>query len=46
MHWLGRFAIPSGLSIVATYLVLRFMQRDVLTQKIEADVDVPALWHR
>ena len=43
MHWLGRFAIPSGLSIVATYVVLRFMQRDALTQKIEADVDVPAL---
>jgi arsenical pump membrane protein len=43
MHWLGRFAIPSVLSIAATYLVLRFMQRDALTQKIETDVDVPAL---
>ena len=43
MHWLGRFAIPSVLSIVATYSVLRFMQRDALTQPIEADVDVPAL---
>jgi arsenical pump membrane protein len=43
MHWLGRFAIPSVLSILATYLVLRFMQRDALTQNIEADVDVPTL---
>jgi arsenical pump membrane protein len=43
MHWLGRFAIPSVLSIVATYSVLRFIQRDALTQPIEADVDVPAL---
>jgi arsenical pump membrane protein len=43
MHWLGRFAIPSALSIVATYLVLRFLQRDALTQKIKADVDVPTL---
>ena len=43
MHWLGRFAIPSVLSIVATYLVLRFVQRDALTRKIEADVDVPRL---
>jgi arsenical pump membrane protein len=43
LHWLGRFAIPSVLSIVATYWVLRFTQRDALTQKIAADVDVPAL---
>jgi len=43
MHWLGRFAIPSVLSIVATYVALRFMQRDALAQKIEADVDVPTL---
>jgi hypothetical protein len=43
MRWLGRFAIPSVLSIVATYLALRFMQRDALSYKIAADVDVPAL---
>lgn len=43
LSWLGRFAIPSVLSIVATYLVLRFMQRDALTQHIEAEVNVPTL---
>jgi arsenical pump membrane protein len=43
LNWLGRFALPSVLSIVATYLVLRFMQRDALTQKIEANVEVPSL---
>jgi arsenical pump membrane protein len=43
LHWLGRFAIPSVLSIVATYLALRFMQRRELTQHIESKVDVPEL---
>lgn len=41
--WLARFALPSALSIVATYVVLRLTQRRSLTQKIEAEVDVPAL---
>ena len=43
LNWLGRFALPSILSIVATYLVLRFMQRDALKQKIEPNVEVPLL---
>ncbi|MFL9988024.1 SLC13 family permease [Paraburkholderia sediminicola] len=43
LSWLSRFAVPSALSIVATYLVLRFTQRRVLTQQIESHVDVPEL---
>jgi Na+/H+ antiporter NhaD and related arsenite permeases len=43
LSWLGRFAVPSVLSIVATYLALRFMQRQELTQRIESEVEVPRL---
>jgi len=43
LSWLSRFAVPSAFSIVATYLMLRFTQRHVLTQKIESRVDVPRL---
>jgi arsenical pump membrane protein len=41
--WLPRFAIPSVLSILATYLVLRWTQRRALQQKIADQVSVPAL---
>ena len=41
--WLARFALPSALSIVVTYIVLRLMLRESLVQKIEAKVDVPML---
>jgi len=41
--WLAQFALPSALSIVATYVVLRLMLRKPLAQKIEANVDVPRL---
>ena len=42
--WLPRFAIPSLLSILATYAVLRFSQRKALkADGIESDVDVPEL---
>ncbi len=43
LHWLPRYALPSVLSILATYLVLRWSQRDALNQKIQADVPVPKL---
>ncbi|MGA9916946.1 arsenic transporter [Paraburkholderia sp.] len=43
LSWLGRFAVPSVLSIVATYLALRFTQRQALTQEIESNIDVPTL---
>lgn len=41
--WLARFALPSLVSIVVTYLVLRFMLRHSLVQQIEAEVVVPRL---
>jgi len=44
LQWLGRFALPSILSIAVTYAVLRFTLRDSLKQEVmAAEVDVPAL---
>jgi arsenical pump membrane protein len=44
LQWLGRFALPSLLSIGVTYAVLRFTQRDSLSQEVmAAEVDVPGL---
>jgi arsenical pump membrane protein len=40
MQWLPRFALPSLLSIVATYLLLRWTQRAELVQPIESSVEV------
>ncbi|HEY2029332.1 MAG TPA: arsenic transporter [Myxococcales bacterium] len=42
-RWLPRFALPSLLSIGATYLVLRLTQRRALSQAIASDVPVPRL---
>ena len=43
-QWLGRFALPSILSIAVTYAVLWFTQRDSLRQEvIAAEIDVPSL---
>ncbi len=39
MQWLPRYALPSLLSIGATYLVLRLTQRRALTQSIEREID-------
>jgi arsenical pump membrane protein len=41
--WLASFALPSLVSIVATYLVLRWTQRDVLAGGCDGDVDQPKL---
>ncbi len=41
--WLERFALPSALSIAATYAVLRFLFRKDLRGKIEAKVPVSDL---
>jgi arsenical pump membrane protein len=41
--WLARFALPSALSIVITYLTLRFLQRAPLTQPGAKDADAPGL---
>ncbi len=43
LHWLPHYALPSLLSIGATYAVLRWTQRSRLRQTISADIDVPAL---
>ena len=43
LQWLPRYALPSVLSILATYAVLRWTQRGALKQDIEADVTVPEL---
>lgn len=41
--WVPRFGLASVLSILATYGVLRFTQRQALRQSIAAQVPVPAL---
>lgn len=44
LQWLGRFALPSLLSIAVTYAVLWFTQRDSLRQEvIAAEIDVSSL---
>ncbi len=43
LQWLPRYALPSALSILATYVVLRWTQRERLRQDISADIDVPEL---
>jgi arsenical pump membrane protein len=43
LQWLPRYALPSAVSILATYLALRWTQREALRQKIEADVPLPPL---
>ena len=43
LQWLPRFALPSLLSIVATYTMLRLTQRTALRQTIAEQVEVPAL---
>jgi len=44
LQWLGRFALPSILSIAVTYAVLRFTQRHSLRQEVmDAEVDAPGL---
>ncbi|WP_198354432.1 arsenic transporter [Sphingomonas sp. MA1305] len=44
-QWLGSFALPSLASIVATYLVLRWVERARLGGECECDVDAPSLSH-
>ncbi len=43
LQWLPRYALPSLLSIAATYFVLRWSQGADLRQKISADIEVPEL---
>ncbi len=43
LQWLPRYALPSALSILATYAVLRWSQRSDLRQEISVDIEVPKL---
>ena len=43
MTWLAHFALPSLLSILATYIMLRFTQRASLVHPISADIEQPSL---
>jgi arsenical pump membrane protein len=43
LPWLARYALPSALSIVATYFVLRWTQNSALRQEISADIDAADL---
>ena len=43
LDWLPRYALPSALSIAATYLVLRWTQRGSLREAVCSDIAVPDL---
>ena len=43
LAWLGRFALPSVLSILATYVVLRLTQAKFLGKPVARDVEAPEL---
>ncbi len=43
LQWLPRYALPSLLSILATYFVLRWTQRSSLQQDISSDIELPEL---
>jgi len=43
LQWLPRYALPSLLSILATYAVLRWTQRAALRQDVSSDIEVPDL---
>jgi arsenical pump membrane protein len=42
-HWLANYALPSLLSVLATYATLRWSQRGRLRQPLSAGIEVPAL---
>lgn len=43
LHWLPQYALPSVLSILATYGVLRWSQTGHLRQALSSEIAVPAL---
>lgn len=43
LQWLPRYALPSVLSVVSTYLVLRWTQRRALMEPVETTVPLPDL---
>ncbi|RYF74736.1 MAG: arsenic transporter, partial [Cytophagaceae bacterium] len=43
LAWLAQYTIPSIVSIAATYGILRFTQREALTESIEPSISIPTL---
>jgi arsenical pump membrane protein len=43
LQWLPSYALPSVLSILTTYAVLRWSQRKHLREPVSSDIEVPAL---
>ncbi|WP_184541760.1 arsenic transporter [Mucilaginibacter sp. FT3.2] len=43
LHWLHQYILPSFFAIAVTYLLLRFTQRNALSEKIERDIQIPTL---
>jgi arsenical pump membrane protein len=43
LQWLPTYALPSLLSIIATYFVLRWTQRARLRHTVSTDIDIPSL---
>ena len=43
LQWLGQYIIPSVFSIMATYFMLRLMQRKELSQEISSPIKIPEL---
>lgn len=43
LHWLSQYALPSVISIAATFILLYLLQRKALPQAIETDIELPQL---
>ncbi|MDP9082099.1 MAG: arsenic transporter [Bacteroidota bacterium] len=43
LHWLQLYFLPSVVSIAATFIVLRFTQRNELKQHLETNIPIPTL---
>lgn len=43
LAWLAQYTLPSLASIIATYGMLRFTQREALTESIETNITLPSL---
>ncbi|MBD2753060.1 arsenic transporter [Spirosoma validum] len=43
LAWLAQYTLPSLVSIAVTYGVLRFTQREALTESVETSIAIPAL---
>lgn len=43
LEWLPRYALPSLLSVTATYAVLRWTQREQLRRPVSSEIEVPVL---